>query len=226
MTVLLLRLAGPMQSWGDSSRFTMRDTRQQPTKSGVLGLLAAAQGRRRTDPVEDLASLRFGVRTDQEGRRMRDFHTAAGAPLSDRFYIVDGTFLAAVEGDQSLLEALDEALLRPQFALYLGRRSCPTVGRVSLGLTDQDLETALREHPWLAADWYRRRQPKSVRLSITVDAVPGSVGDHERRPDVPVSFNQERRLYGWRSVHRLAPVELENPLGHDDLDFFAAVGGA
>ena len=60
MSVLLLRLKGPLQSWGDSSRFTRRETRQEPTKSGVLGLLAAAQGRRRGDPIEDLAGLAFG----------------------------------------------------------------------------------------------------------------------------------------------------------------------
>ena len=41
MSVLLLRLAGPMQAWGDASRFTTRQTRTEPTKSGVLGLLAA-----------------------------------------------------------------------------------------------------------------------------------------------------------------------------------------
>ena len=76
MTVLLLRLAGPMQAWGDNSRFTRRDTRMIPTKSGVLGLLAAADGRRRTDPIEDLAGLRFGVRVDQPGQLQRDFQTA------------------------------------------------------------------------------------------------------------------------------------------------------
>jgi len=42
MPTLLLRLAGPMQSWGLSSRFTIRDTSLEPSKSGVLGLLCAA----------------------------------------------------------------------------------------------------------------------------------------------------------------------------------------
>ena len=56
MTTLLLRLAGPMQAWGDSSRFAQRHTRREPTKSGIIGMLAAAQGRRRTDGVEDLVA--------------------------------------------------------------------------------------------------------------------------------------------------------------------------
>ena len=56
MTVLLLRLAGPLQSWGVKSRFTVRATELAPTKSGIIGMLAAAVGRRRTDPIEDLLS--------------------------------------------------------------------------------------------------------------------------------------------------------------------------
>ena len=75
MSVLLLKLAGPLQSWGADSRFTERKTRHEPTKSGVIGLLAAALGRRRTEPVDDLASLRFGVRIDQPGHYECDFQT-------------------------------------------------------------------------------------------------------------------------------------------------------
>ena len=48
---LLLLLKGPMQSWGDESRYQTRATATTPTKSGIIGLIAAAQGRRRTDPV-------------------------------------------------------------------------------------------------------------------------------------------------------------------------------
>ena len=37
MSVLLLRLAGPMQSWGTRSRFGNRDTGLEPSRSGVIG---------------------------------------------------------------------------------------------------------------------------------------------------------------------------------------------
>ena len=53
MSVLLLRLAGPMQSWGVESRFTVRDTGLEPSKSGVVGLLCAALGRRRDADIAD-----------------------------------------------------------------------------------------------------------------------------------------------------------------------------
>src|SRR5438045_3820140 len=78
MHTLLLRLAGPMQSWGTQSRFLVRDTGREPSKSGVVGLLCAALGRGREESVDDLAALAMGVRVDQEGTLGADFHTAGG----------------------------------------------------------------------------------------------------------------------------------------------------
>ncbi|MBM4284862.1 MAG: type I-E CRISPR-associated protein Cas5/CasD [Deltaproteobacteria bacterium] len=79
MSTLFLRLAGPMQSWGIQSRFTIRDTGLEPSKSGVVGLLAAALGRRGHEPVADLAALKMGVRVEREGLLKMDYHTAGGA---------------------------------------------------------------------------------------------------------------------------------------------------
>ena len=42
MSVLLIRLKGPLQSWGSRSRFNLRSTEPYPTKSGVIGMIAAA----------------------------------------------------------------------------------------------------------------------------------------------------------------------------------------
>lgn len=77
---LLLRLAGPMQSWGTQSHFTRRDTGLEPSKSGVIGLLCAALGRPREAPVDDLVALQMGVRVDHEGTLQVDFQTAGGSP--------------------------------------------------------------------------------------------------------------------------------------------------
>lgn len=232
MSVLLLRLAAPLQAWGDSSRFVRRQTRQEPTKSGVLGLLAAAQGRRRTDPVEDLAATAFAVRVDQPGRLVRDFQTARsldGArtmPLSYRYYLADAIFVAAVEGDAALLEGLHAALHDPVYPLYLGRRSCPPAGKVSLGLHDEELDVALRRVPWQASAWYRRRQARAVQLELVRDAVdPADVGEVVR--DHPLSFDPRRHQYGWRTVVRADPVTVDNPAGRaTGHDAMAALGGA
>lgn len=216
MTVLLLRLAGPMQSWGSESRFSRRTTDLEPTKSGVLGLIAAARGSRRTDPIEDLLALRFGVRADQPGTLQRDFQTARSLdgkqsmPLTYRFYLADAAFVAGVEGDSELLEGLDNALRAPTFPLYLGRRSCPPAGPVSLGLRDGDVESALAAEPWHASPHVRRKTPsaevyRDLVLDVGVDEAP------ERMVrDNPLSFDPERRSYGLRGVVRRS-VPVHNP---------------
>ena len=213
MTVLLLRLAGPMQAWGVQSRFTERRTERAPSKSGVIGMLAAAVGRRRTDPIEDLLALRFGVRKDQPGEVIRDFHTARtldgkeSMPLSNRYYLSDAVFLAGVEGELGLLSGLDEALHRPAFPLYLGRRSCPPTYPISLGLREDPLLDALCAEPWQASAWFRRRHGTSRQFSaeILIDQESVAVdarGDSYGVRDVPVSYDPRRRDYGFRNVER------------------------
>lgn len=235
MSVLLLRLAAPLQSWGAASRFVRRETRHEPTKSGVLGMLAAAQGRRRTDPIEDLARTAFGVRVDQPGRLVRDFQTARSLdgfrtmPLSYRFYLADAVFLAGVEGDAALLEGLDEAVRSPVFPLFLGRRSCPPAGAVSLGLRDGGLQAVLEGEPWQAARWWRRQQGPTVELPIIRDAANQSeVGEVVR--DQPISYAPERREYGWRTVVHAGTAVAQNadaaPGAQSGPDFLAALGGA
>lgn len=220
MAVLALKLAAPMQSWGCSSRFSRRGTRDEPTKSGVVGLLAAAQGRRRSDPVEDLAALRLAVRIDQPGTLMRDFQTARSLdgtrtmPLSHRYYLADAVFTVFVEGDVELLTGLHEAVCDPVHPLYLGRRSCPPLERPSLGLvaTGQPatapadappadaLLQAVAALPWKASDWWRRTRPAQVVLDVVRDAAAGEAGEQVR--DEPLSFDPQLRRYGWRTVVR------------------------
>ena len=43
-TLLMLRLEGALQSWGDHSKWDIRDSGDFPSKSGVVGLLACAMG--------------------------------------------------------------------------------------------------------------------------------------------------------------------------------------
>ena len=88
MSTLLLRLAGPMQSWGTQSRFEERDTDADPSKSGVLGLVGAAMGVARDDmgAIARLAGLTMAVRVDREGTVLRDYHTAGGGRWSGREY--------------------------------------------------------------------------------------------------------------------------------------------
>lgn len=216
MTTLILRLAAPLQSWGTSSRFTRRNTDRVPSKSGIVGLLAAADGRRRSDPIEDLAALRIGVRVEQPGQIERDFQTArpidgsSPLPLSYRFYLADAVFVAAIEGDENLLEGLRDALRQPVFPLYLGRRSCPPAGRLLLELRPGGIREALREVTWQAsALTQRQHRGPTVTLETVVDCDPAAAGVMLVR-DEPLSFDPSHRRYGWRSVLR-SNVTIPNP---------------
>ncbi|WP_406109895.1 type I-E CRISPR-associated protein Cas5/CasD [Kitasatospora purpeofusca] len=185
--VLVLRLAGPLQSWGDRSAFNRRDSLPRPTKSGVVGLLAAAAGRPREADITDLVGLRLGVRIDQPGTLLRDYHTVSdyrGRPLpqagvnakgaqkptspakdthvTHRYYLQDAVFVAAVQGPAALVTALAEAIRRPAFPLALGRRSCVPTQPIALGaVRDATLEDVLTDEPWQAGEAarnaYRRR---------------------------------------------------------------------
>ncbi|MFI6785541.1 type I-E CRISPR-associated protein Cas5/CasD [Micromonospora sp. NPDC050276] len=168
---LVLRLAGPLQSWGGRGQFNRRDTLDEPTKSGILGLLAAAQGLRRQEPIEKLLSLSLGVRTDQPGSLLRDYHTVSdyrGRPLlsasvnaknaqkptspakhthvTQRFYLQDAVFVATVSGPVDFLGILADALRNPAFPLALGRRSCPPT--MPLLLTPDDTNRVDRDVLW------------------------------------------------------------------------------
>ncbi|MFF2937048.1 type I-E CRISPR-associated protein Cas5/CasD [Streptomyces mirabilis] len=209
--VLTLRLAGPLQSWGASSRFTRRTTESAPTKSGVIGLLAAAAGIERGDDtaLAPLAALRFGVRIDQTGTRIRDFHTAHHAvtgksmPLSERFYLADAVFVAALEGEHTLLTDLHAALRSPVYLPFLGRRSCPPAAPLELGLyEDTCLERVLREVPWQASAWYRKQHRFRPQEGLTVlwEAAAGEHGGADTLRDQPFSFAAARRRHALRTV--------------------------
>lgn len=229
MSTLLLRLAAPIQSWGVASKFDTRDTAREPTKSGVIGLLAAALGRRRTEGLDDLKALRFGVRIDQPGTLLRDFHTARlnqkDPPfVTTRYYLSDAVFLVGLEGEDYFLQGLAAALKNPVFPLYFGRRSCPPVGQLVLGLRERNLRQALEEEPWQACDWFQKKHMSQVKLTMVCDAQPD---EHEAflRRDIPLSFDQHHRRYDFRrvmdiaeavSVHTPQPMT-EPPTDHDAL---------
>ena len=153
MATLLLRLAAPLQAWGSDSKFETRKTDREPTKSGVVGLLAAALGLRRddTEGLARLNGLRFAVRADQEGSLLVDFHTAKSRDTSYvtyRHYLQDAVFLAGLEsGDEALLRELEAALRHPVYPLYLGRRSCPPTLPLCLGIRQGSLLDVLRTEP-------------------------------------------------------------------------------
>jgi CRISPR system Cascade subunit CasD len=149
---LLLRLEGPMQSWGYRSRFDYRDTALEPTRSGVIGLICAAMGIAREDKKEILRfdPIRMGVRVDeptywrtcflravyQGPRPERDYHTALDVIKADgkgtdtvvsyRDYLADASFTVGLQSDDlQLLQSIADALQCPKWPLFLGRKAFP-----------------------------------------------------------------------------------------------------
>ncbi len=215
MPTLLLRLQGPMQSWGTTSRFDERDTQLEPSKSGVLGLICAALGRDRNESVDDLAALQMGVRVDREGVVLRDYQTATGivnaagkvdmkrTVVSPRYYLSDAAFLVGFEGERSLLDQIHQALKTPHWPLSLGRKGCLPSPPVYLpdGVRDSALQEALRDYPELI---------KGAGLQVRrllLEATEGTV-----RLDQPIAPFADRR-FGPRFVltEQLEPEEVSCP---------------
>jgi len=202
MATLLFQLRGPMQSWGVRSRFDVRDTLPYPSKSGVLGLLAAALGRDREEDISDLAGLRLGVRVDRPGVIKVDYQTVHGVinislqkphnVQSWRYYLADAAFLAGVEGEKELLEQIYRALQSPRWPLFLGRKSYLPSPPPFLrdGLREESLERALRTYPYLL------EEPPKEDLLLVLEVEEGQGRAIYDQPIAPFA----ERKFGVRYV--------------------------
>lgn len=215
MPTILLRLVGPIQSWGTTSRFDQRETGKEPSKSGVIGLMAAALGidRENWTDLEPITHLSMAVRHDRSGIPMRDYQTAGCAAsdkvikadgsyskdgvVSQRFYIADASFLVGFEGaDRSLLEYIQKHLKNPTWPLALGRKSYVPSEPVWFedGVQDAPLKEVFLRWPWTAAPRAWEKLPEKLLLSYeSMD------GTGVMKMDQPLSSFAERR-FGARFV--------------------------
>lgn len=221
-STLLLRLVGPMQSWGSQSRFRVRDTGLEPTKSGVLGLVCAAMGIPRGDDaaLSRLASLWMGVRVDREGVMSRDYQIvgggtwpgrkwygvikadgSAGVPAeSTRHYLSDAGFLVALGGAREVLQQAYSALRNPVWPLFLGRKAFTPSEPVWLpgGVIDVTPEEVLLTYPLIAEPRVRlREREQGLRLRAVLEC---EIGQGQSRMDQPISFALSRRRFAVRYV--------------------------
>ncbi|EFC82260.1 type I-E CRISPR-associated protein Cas5/CasD [Parafrankia sp. EUN1f] len=225
MSGLVLRLAGPLQSWGEHSVFAVRDTAGFPTRSGLIGLFAAAMGLSRGEPLTRFDGLRLTVRVDAPGVLLTDFHTVGGnlpahrtVPTADgkhrsgdtgtivtrRRYLSDAVFTVAVTGPDDIVHTVGQALERPVWQPYLGRRSCPPDEPFVLRRDTTDPEGDLRARVPLP------RRPRSTPDPdglVEVDLLTETEPDDGRAAlselaDVPESFDPLDRRYRRRAVYR------------------------
>ncbi len=170
---LFLRLTGPMQSWGERARWSVRDTASEPTKSGIVGLLACALGLNVDADLRALSEkIRIGIRCDQPGTRLVDYHTIGGGygnnatlytaegklkrtettkephtEISKRAYLHDASFFVAIRSDDETIAQLAEAVQNPVWIYFLGRKSCPPSEPIFAGIGNHaTFEDALKEN--------------------------------------------------------------------------------
>ncbi|WP_298591597.1 type I-E CRISPR-associated protein Cas5/CasD [uncultured Kocuria sp.] len=216
--VLLLRLDALLQSWGTNAQGTVKTTLNEPSFSGIVGLIANAMGRTRDQSVEDLAALHFAVRTDVPGQLMRDYQTAGtvggiiarkeyttrggtrafkdvleGGKELHKHYLAGASFTAALWGEETVMEAAAAALHRPARALYLGRRACPPAVPVLAGLHRGDPVRMLETYP------AHRLADPAAPVKVTVPSVPGDGGGRAQF-DHPLDFGTHTRSYLPRYV--------------------------
>lgn len=209
-TILILRLEGALQSWGENSKWDFRDSSTMPTKSGIVGLLGCAMGEERNSRVlVDLAQgITVAVRADRPGVKFVDFQTVQGDPLmaatgkpkttgntilSPHAYLQDACFTVFIDAAPEWQKRIRAALENPRWSIYLGRKNCvPSRPILADAAEFDDLMHALREYP--AAD-------RAVKAMTYECEIPDSTAASLLRPDDLVGANRQFQLRRvWRGT--------------------------
>ena len=227
MRLLILRLEGPLQSWGERSKWDNRDSALMPTKSGVIGIIACCMGVPRDDErmLELHQKLRIAVRADMPGRLGVDYHTvsaeclltAEGKPrkkekgkdestiISKRQYLQDASFLAVVSStDEDLLDSVEYSLRHPKWVAYLGRKSCvPTYPLIPV-VTDEfdSMEQAINDLPFA-----ERTEPERLSFRAEIEDPAGIYTRGDSLVSVDRHFSIRRVNY--HTVRRREDVSLQ-----------------
>lgn len=238
MSGLVLRLAAPLQSWGEHSVFNSRDTVRFPTRSGLIGLLAAAEGRPRGASLADYDDLSFTVRIDRPGMPLADFHTIGGGrakhatvPTADgkrrseetativtrRHYLSDAAFTVAVTGSSELISRIGVALHSPRWPPFLGRRSCPPDPPLVLRADAADPVADLTERvPVHSRPRTAGHDNSDGELDLVTEDERAAATTVTTLADVPESFDRLDRRYRTRTVS-VAPSTIPGHLWHTDI---------
>jgi len=229
MEYLLFRLYGPLVSWGEIAVGESRHTASYPGKSALLGLLAAALGIRRDEEDRQLAlaaGYHFAVKVISVGSLLRDYHTTQvpdsvgssayrtrrdeivvgkarlGTILSSREYRCDSLSLIAIRPLNNApftLQELCDALLKPKFHLYLGRKACPLAAPLKpLVRIAEGFRQALDEYPCgplYISDHLIRGARKEVGTGVLSEA--SSLANLSQEDVYTLSIKRQQVRYYW-----------------------------
>ena len=212
--LIMLRLEGVLQSWGEASAWDNRGTENFPTKSAITGLIACAMGLEREDPeiLQLMQSMTIGIRADRPGQAVCDFHTVQGMPnilnaagkgrgkngntiVSHRWYLQDASFLVVIETTEHWKNRILTALNNPRWPVYLGRKSCipsrPVLECVSCGY--ETIVQALRSYP------VENRAADLLPYEVETELTDGS---SLSRTDISAENRKFMRRKVWRGTVR------------------------
>ena len=226
---LFLRLEGPLQSWGERSRWSVRDTATAPTKSAIIGLIACALGYKSDEQIRPLSEkTQLGVRIDALGTQITDYHTIGGgydyptlltaqgkrkgtskAPhteISPRAYLCDASFLAALQVrdkvDSPLIHQMSEALQNPVWPIYLGRKACVPSRPVYAGNGEFDtLYKALAEHQQFTTYFQPKNRRREHEQTITLATIV-ETDDPQGQRQRDNLYSRQYRIYHPRYTRR------------------------
>lgn len=232
MKTLAIKLAAPLQSYGNEATFSYRTSYHYPSKSAVLGMIAAALGYRRNDSrIVKLNQLKMAVRIDQPGKTLTDYQTTKYGPkskdvtISHRNYLQDAVYMVAISGDDDQIDLINFALHHPKFQLYLGRRANVPAGPLMTTLFNLDPISVLKHYEWQAAEWFQRRHRNQANYSVEIIAdnelIPSNISSLVK--DNIGSFDQNRRWHLYRAVSSMT-ISLPNKFCQEkEHDVFANI---
>lgn len=209
-TILVLRLEGPLQSWGENAKWDFRDSSTMPTKSGIVGLLGCAMGEERGSQVlvELAQSITVAVRADRPGAKFVDFQTVQGDPLmaatgkpkttgntilSPHAYLQDASFTVFIDTSPEWQQRIVSALENPGWCMYLGRKNCvPSRPILADRMEAAGLMEALKEYP---------RAERAGKTMTYECENPDSTAASIQRPDDLIGTNRQFQLRRvWRGT--------------------------
>lgn len=229
LKTLLLKFAGPLQSWGTDSKFETRYTDFYPSKSAVIGMIAASFGYRRDEDekIKKLNDLDFAVRVDQRGNLLRDYQIATAYKpdgrfernyVTNRYYLEDAIFVVAIGGEDDFIDKIEQSLKNPYFQTFFGKRSNPINPDFILDKTNQGVVESLENISWQAGNWYKKeyKNKSMVELEVYIDGDLIKESVSKFRKDRVESFSQKHRQFGYRGEKRYLVTLSEE---HDAFNF-------
>lgn len=236
MKTITIRLTSPLQSYGNEAKFNRRTSYYYPSKSAVIGMIAASLGyKRESNQIDNLKKLKFAIRIDQPAQTLTDFQvveyhkspTTLTKKVTYRNYLQDAVYIVAISSDDDMIiDQIKYALKHPKFQIYLGRKANVPAGILKINdFKNMNPYDVLVNLPWQASAWYQKKHNvEKYSAEIIADADLMNHSQTELVKDEVGSFNRNQRYHIYRAISTTR-VSLKNdnykedPTNHDIMSF-------